>query len=66
MTRSTDKDLLSGLPEDLRSLISTALNEARSELVKRGITTGGQEAAEIVSTAFARHGLSLNVKDREE
>jgi len=63
--RPSDDDLLKDFPDELRESIVSALNDARSELVSKEITEGTSEAREIIITAFAKHGLSINVIEKE-
>lgn len=58
--RPSEDDLLSGFPPDIREALSASLSEARSELVRRGMTEGSAEALSIINTAFAKHGLKIN------
>jgi hypothetical protein len=57
--RPNEEKLLEGFPPEFKTAFSAALNEARSELVKRGITEGTEEARSIINTAFERYGLNL-------
>jgi transcriptional regulator with XRE-family HTH domain len=59
--RPAPADVLSALPEPLRSSLVSALTEVDFELKTRGLTNDSPEAREIIKTAFSKHGFDLNV-----
>ena len=61
--KSSVDDLLTIVPEEIRSIIMEARSEYSAELARRGMDTDSPEARQIVIDAFEKRGIKVSVTE---